>query len=108
MLHAWHAARSRTSFFIVVLTFAVSLFPTLRTLADEHPGKAIYAKICASCHGVDGQGTADNYPEALAGDRQLVDLARVITETMPEGEADVCVGEDSRLVAAYIYDAFYS
>ena len=108
MLHAWHAARSRTSFFIVVLTFAVSLFPTLRTLADEHPGKAIYAKLCASCHGVDGQGTADNYPEALAGDRPLVDLARVITETMPEGEADVCVGEDSRLVAAYIYDAFYS
>ena len=76
--------------------------------ADEHSGKAIYAKLCASCHGDDGQGTAENYREALAGDRPLVSLARVITETMPEGEADVCVGEDSKVVAAYIYDAFYS
>lgn len=76
--------------------------------ADEHPGKAIYAKLCASCHGDDGQGTADNYPEALAGDRPLAGLARFITDSMPEGEADACVGEDSEVVAAYIYDAFYS
>jgi hypothetical protein len=76
--------------------------------ADEHPGKAIYTELCASCHGVDGQGTADNYPEAIAGDRPLVSLARVIAETMPEGEPETCVGKDAELVAAYIYDAFYS
>lgn len=105
MLHAWHAAWLNTFLFMTAVFALVSA----QALAnDEHPGKAIYAKRCASCHGHAGQGTADNFPEALAGDRPLVDLARVITETMPEGEADVCVGEDSKLVAAYIYDAFYS
>lgn len=81
---------------------------TAVTAADDHPGKAIYQKLCASCHGDDGQGTADNYPEALAGDRPLVGLARVIATTMPEGEPEACEGKDSELVAAYIYDAFYS
>ena len=108
MLHAWHAAWWRTFYLILVLAFATTSLLHQRAHADEHPGKAIYAKLCASCHGGDGQGTADNYPEALAGDRPLVDLARVITETMPDGEAENCEGEDSRLVAEYIYDAFYS
>jgi len=105
MLHALHAAWLHT-FLLSAGVFV--LLPYEAAIADEHPGKAIYAKLCTSCHGDDGQGTADNYAEALAGDRPLVDLARVITETMPEGEADVCVGDDSKLVAAYIYDAFYS
>ncbi|MDA1159672.1 MAG: DUF1592 domain-containing protein [Planctomycetota bacterium] len=91
-----------------MLTFAVTLLPTLRTLADEHPGKAIYAKLCASCHGASGEGTVDNYPQRLAGDRPLSDLARVITETMPEGESDECIGDDAKAVADYIYNAFYS
>ena len=105
MFPAWHEARLRRCLIAVgVLAF----FSHGTKAADEHPGKAIYAKLCASCHGDDGQGTADNYPEALAGDRPLAGLTRVITESMPEGEADVCVGEDSEVVAAYIYDAFYS
>jgi hypothetical protein len=108
MLHAWHAASLRTFFFIALLTTAVASLFQQAAMADEHPGKAIYAKLCASCHGDDGQGTAENHPEALAGDRPLVDLARVITETMPEGEADVCVGENSKHVTDYIYGAFYS
>ena len=85
-----------------------ALFEQRTTAADEYPGKPLYAKLCASCHGDDGQGTVDNYPAALAGDRPLVDLARLITETMPEGESDVCTGEDAEAVAAYIYDSFYS
>ncbi len=105
MFPARHEAWSST-IFMAVAVFALSLRGT--NAADEHPGKAIYAKLCASCHGDDGQGTVDNYPEALAGDRPLAGLARVITKSMPEGEADVCVGEDSQAVAAYIYDAFYS
>ena len=86
MLHAWHAAWLHT-FLILAAVFA--LVPGQALANDEHPGKAIYTKLCASCHGDAGQGTTENYPEALAGDRPLVDLARVITETMPEGEADV-------------------
>jgi len=105
MFPAWHEAWLRR---FLITAGVLAFFSHATNAADEHPGKAIYAELCASCHGADGQGTADNYPEALAGDRPLVSLARVITETMPEGEADVCVGEDSTVVAAYIYDAFYS
>lgn len=105
MPHNLLAAWLRT-FLIAAVVFAV--FERRTTADDEHPGKAMYTKLCASCHGDGGQGTAENYPEALAGDRPLADLARVITETMPEGESDLCIGADSEAVAAYIYDAFYS
>jgi len=105
MPHNLQAAWLRTFIFAAA---GFALFEQRTTAADEYPGKPLYANLCASCHGDDGQGTADNYPEALAGDRPLVDLARLITETMPDGESDVCTGEDAEAVAAYIYDSFYS
>ena len=75
--------------------------------AADPAGAAIYAAQCAACHGVRGEGTVD-VPEPLTGDRPLADLVRVVTETMPDGAPEDCVGQDAELVAAYIYDAFYS
>ena len=75
--------------------------------AEERTGEQIYQQLCASCHGAKGQGT-DNYPDALAGDKSIAQLAKAIDETMPEGEPETCTGEDARKVAAYIYDSFYS
>lgn len=75
---------------------------------DALRGQVIYQKLCADCHGANGQGTEDFFPDPLAGDRSIVELTKVIADTMPEGEADKCVGDDSAAVAKYIYDAFYS
>ncbi len=78
------------------------------TAAEQKTGKQIYLQKCASCHGENGGGTQEHYPDPLIGDRPLGDLARVIESTMPEGAPQECVGDDAALVAAYIYDAFYS
>ena len=76
--------------------------------AAEHPGKAIYVKLCAECHGHHGEGVEGKYDEPLIGDRSPDALARKIDKTMPEEDPSLCAGKDAQQVAAYIYDAFYS
>jgi cytochrome c553 len=75
--------------------------------AEEVPGAQVYVQKCASCHGPQGEGTED-YPDSLIGDRSVRELAELITQTMPEGEPEECVGEEAEQVARYIYDSFYS
>jgi mono/diheme cytochrome c family protein len=74
----------------------------------DHPGVSIYRKLCADCHGNQGQGVADKYDEPLHGSRTIEALAQRIARTMPEDNVGACVGDDAKNVAAYIYDAFYS
>jgi hypothetical protein len=78
-------------------------------LADDRArdGESIYRKQCASCHGAVGEGS-DEYPRALAGDKTVAQLARLISKTMPEDDPGTCVGEDADRVASYLHDAFYS
>lgn len=71
-------------------------------------GKQIFANKCAACHGDQGQGVAGSYDQPLIGDASIAELARVIDETMPEGEPDECRGEDALATAQYMFDAFYS
>lgn len=71
-------------------------------------GKSLYVQQCASCHGANGEGGTDGYDEPLYGDRSLADLTRVIEETMPEEEPDLCQGADAALVAEFMYGAFYT
>ena len=73
-----------------------------------HPGAAIYRKMCADCHGLQGEGVRDKHEDPLVGSRSVAGLARLIAKTMPEGKEGTCVGADADAVAAYIYDAFYS
>ena len=73
-----------------------------------HPGAKIYKSLCAECHGDKGQGVPDKYDEPLHGNRSVESLAKRIARTMPEDNVGACVGEDSKQVAAYIYEAFYS
>lgn len=98
-------------------TFPKTLFPwpalwMLTTCAlaapAEHPGKALYQKLCAECHGSKGQGVEDEYDEALTGEKSIEALARQIDRTMPEDDPDKTTAADSKLIAEYIYDAFYS
>lgn len=71
-------------------------------------GEQIYKSMCADCHGDRGQGVADEYPDPLVGDDSLGQLTRLISDTMPEGEPENCVGPDAEAVAAFVYYAFYS
>lgn len=71
-------------------------------------GEAIYREQCVACHGDDGMGTEEFYPEALVGDRSVGELAEVITDTMPEEDPEACVAEDAAAVALYVHHAFYS
>ena len=76
--------------------------------AAEHPGAVIYQKLCADCHGSKGQGVDGEYDEPLTGEKSLEALTKDIDRTMPEDDPNKTTTEESKLVAAYIYDAFYS
>jgi mono/diheme cytochrome c family protein len=71
-------------------------------------GQAIYGKMCAECHGANGEGATGAYDRPLVGDLSIGQLAKEIDRTMPEGDPSACVGEDAHAVAAYLHQAFYS
>jgi mono/diheme cytochrome c family protein len=91
----------------VLLGLAAALTPCLAA-ADGPTGEQIYQKRCASCHGPEGEGSEENYPQPLVGERSLAQLTRYISKRMPEDDPGTCVGEEAEKVAAYIYEAFYS
>jgi hypothetical protein len=101
--------RLRRLAWICSLTLALPLAPRPALAADEtRTGEQIYRQQCASCHGAKGEGTEEEYPRALTGDRSVAQLARLIGKTMPADDPGTCTGEDAKRVAAYIHEAFYS
>ncbi len=92
------------------LVAGVAVMSTGAFAADlaQHPGAAIYRKLCADCHGDKGQGVPDKYDEPLHGNRTVTALAKRIARTMPDDDVGACVGDDAANVAAYIHEAFYS
>ncbi len=75
--------------------------------ASGFDGAALFSQQCADCHGAKGQGT-DYYKPTLAGDLPVRELARVISETMPEGDPESCVGAEAEAIARHVHSAFYS
>lgn len=71
-------------------------------------GREIYRSVCADCHGKSGEGVESLYDAALTGDLSVGQLAKVVSDTMPEGEPDVCAGADAAAVAAFMHREFYS
>jgi hypothetical protein len=84
------------------------LLPTPGAVAADPNGEQIYQKRCASCHGAKGEGTDENYPHPLTGDRSLTQLAGFIARRMPKDDPKKCTAEEAQKVAGFIYDAFYS
>lgn len=76
--------------------------------AVREKGRKIYSSMCADCHGEKGEGVDGAYEAALVGDASLGELTHQITKTMPEGDAEACVGPDAEAVAAFMHYAFYS
>ena len=89
---------------LVLWMFAACVFAA----PAEHPGKMLYQKLCAECHGSKGQGVEDEYDEPLTGEKSIEALARQIDRTMPEDNPEKTTAADSKRIAEYIYDAFYS
>lgn len=89
------------------LAFILMLPGAASGWADDPAGEQIYRKLCASCHGPNGEGTQKN-PDPLTGDKSLEKLAAYIDKKMPKDAPEKCVGEDAKRVASYIFDAFYS
>src|SRR5579875_2975945 len=108
----------RTSFFsfrLYRLLHERMMFPVLALVlisvqsvcAQGRSGEQIYRQQCASCHGVNGEGSAE-YKRPLRGDRSVAQLARFIAKSMPKDSEKKCTGEDAQKVAVYIYETFYS
>ncbi|HVT27199.1 MAG TPA: PA14 domain-containing protein, partial [Lacipirellulaceae bacterium] len=76
--------------------------------AGVHSGEKIYHDQCARCHGVKGEGTEDNYPDPLEGDKSVAQLTSYIHKSMPDDLDTKLPADEAAKVAAYIYDAFYS
>ncbi len=107
-----HQSRQFGQYPISVITLILlSAGPPLSVVIAAGPdrtGEQTYRQKCASCHGAAGEGTDDEYPRALVGDRSVAALSRLISKTMPADAPGECVGEDAEKVAAYIYESFYS
>jgi mono/diheme cytochrome c family protein len=78
------------------------------TYAATPTGDQIYKDQCARCHGKSGEGTDDNYPDPLEGDKSIAQLTKLIHDTMPDDADKKASPEDSAKVAEYVYNTFYS
>ncbi|WP_164100566.1 DUF1592 domain-containing protein [Candidatus Laterigemmans baculatus] len=92
------------------LRSAAAAEPRASQSSDEvlDRGEAIYRSQCAACHGAEGEGSEASGGEPLHGDHPLPELAKIITDTMPEDDPAAIVDADAEAVAAYIHQAFYS
>lgn len=91
---------------LTLVTAAITLSSSV--VAAERTGDKIFHDDCARCHGDAGQGTPDNYPDPLEGDKSVAQLTKLIHETMPDDADTKTSADDAAKVATYIYDAFYS
>ncbi len=100
---------------ILPLTSAVLLaiaagIPVAQTASatSNAAGAAVYRRQCASCHGEKGEGSK-RYKPALTGTKSREELAKFIAKSMPPGPVSKrCTAANAKLVAPYIFDAFYS
>lgn len=90
------------------MKFVLWIVCLMSSAAAAPDGAAIYQARCASCHGPNGEGVADEYDEPLYGRKSAEALAKYIDREMPEDEPETCVGEDARAVAEWMHGAFYS
>ncbi len=81
---------------------------TASAMAATPNGEQIYRDQCARCHGALGEGTEDNYPDPLEGDKSIAQLTKFIHESMPDDLDKKVPADDAGKVAEYIYDTFYS
>jgi cytochrome c553 len=75
--------------------------------AADPKGEQLYKKLCASCHGVNGEG-AKAFPMPLVGTKSIPQLAAQVAKTMPEDNPGSLSAGDASVIAAHMHAAFYS
>ncbi|MFM7130707.1 MAG: c-type cytochrome, partial [bacterium] len=103
---------SFTSKSLATVAFLLAAMPAFAadpaaTARPTETGEAIYKRLCLECHGEAGKGSK-KFKKALTGDLSVGQLTKLIDETMPEENPDLCVGEEARKVAEFIHESFYS
>jgi len=94
---------------ITLVAFSLVACCNLSTADDAllKRGEALFAKQCASCHGLKGRGVSDKYDKPLTGRVSLRELEELVTDTMPENDPEQCIGDEAKAVAAFIHKTFY-
>ena len=72
------------------------------------PGRTIYVRQCAKCHGRNGEGVKGKYEDALHGHWSVEKLTRYISKNMPEDDPGSCTGPQAEEVARYVHDTLYT
>src|ERR1041385_336437 len=93
---------------LLLVSVGILAIAPMRGDQPDHSGAAIFTKLCADCHGKNGEGVKDEYDEPLVGERSLEALTRRVKRTMPDDDPGTLTAEEAAEVSAYIYDAFYS
>ena len=92
---------------VAPLFLVISLLLSCPIHAQEK-GAEIYRAQCAACHGNNGEGNPEQFSDPLRGNLPLSELEDLIAKTMPDEHPELCIGNDAKLVAAFVYDQFYS
>ncbi len=105
----WVALTRKSLAIVAIVLAAVPAFADEPKVAGQlnETGEQIYKRLCIECHGEAGKGSK-KFKKALTGDLSVGQLTKLIDETMPEENPDLCVGEDARKVAEFIHESFYS
>jgi mono/diheme cytochrome c family protein len=94
---------------ISCVAFGLLLGPVRPTSGQEfETGRVLYHKACANCHGEMGNGVPERYDSPLLGDLSVVELAKVIQETMPEESPGSLSMDEAKAVAIFVHHEFYS
>ncbi len=76
--------------------------------AADRTGEQIYRAQCQKCHGADGEGTKDEYDQALSGNRSVPQLSKYVAKAMPPDAPGTLSVADADKVSGYVHAAFYS
>src|SRR5262249_9134681 len=91
---------------LVSLAATLTVAP-LAFAADVRTGEQIYKKQCVACHGASGEGSKE-YPHALAGEKQLPQLTKLIAKTMPDNDPGSLSADEATKVAEFVFETYYS
>ena len=92
---------------LAIPALMLAILSAFATPCDKPTVEQLFRRRCASCHGTKGEGTKQ-YNKQLTGSRSVNELSAFIAKFMPPGRAKKLPPTDSKRVAEFIYDAFYS